>query len=122
MQRGLEWDGRDNRCIDIRQFPVRMVREEMPAAGLAPLSQAPVGPVVLPDVGISLGNLHLVWRPQGERIDRPGRPFPAGTAVAVAHRSRFTGYRKFNRTAKTLSLVGLFIMGLSPSSRRAAGR
>lgn len=46
-----------------------MIRKEMAAADLAPLSEASLGLVADPDVVSSLGHLHLVGRPEREGID-----------------------------------------------------
>ncbi len=109
MEGGLERHGRDYGGIDIGQLPEAMIREEMPAAGLAPLSQTPVSSMIDADIFFSLGDFQFIGRPQRERIDRSSRPFPARTTMAVANCRRFTSYRKLNGTTETLSLMVLFI-------------
>ena len=71
MEGRFELHGRNDGGIDIGQFPARMIGEEMPAAGLAPLSQAPAGPVVDPDIGRSLDDFDGIGRPE-RKGDHPG--------------------------------------------------
>jgi len=96
----------NDRGIDIDEIPDRMIGEKMPAAILAPLPEAPVGPMICADAIDTFSDLHAVRCPQREGVDGSGGPLPAGTAVAITHGHRLTGYLKFNRAAEALSIAG----------------
>jgi hypothetical protein len=63
MHARLELYRRNDGGIDIDQVPGRMIGEEMPAARLAPLSEASVGPVMDLDIGRPLGDLYGIGGP-----------------------------------------------------------
>ena len=81
---GSERERRDRRGVHVDQAPLRVARQHVAAAGLAPLAIAPVVLVVLADPVGSLRDLDCLVLPERERVDGPGRPASAGNAVAEA--------------------------------------
>jgi hypothetical protein len=78
----------------------------MAAAFRAELAKAHLG---LVEGGKMLGahrDLDRIRLPQAERIHRPARPGPAGTAMAIPHRLRRPGDLDLDRAAEAASLVG----------------
>src|SRR5882672_7468064 len=62
--------------------------------------------------------------PERESIDRPGRPRPAGLAMAIAHRRGLAGHGELDRTAEAAALVHLVVHVFSfraASMRRPGG-
>jgi hypothetical protein len=86
-----------------------MLAENVAAACLAPFAMTVRRFVVTPNVFCPLGDLHRLWFPQGEGIDRPCRPVPARLAMAVTHGFRLTVHGEPDCTAKTAAFVSFSI-------------
>src|SRR5204863_3633021 len=82
--------------------PLRVPRQQMAAAGLAPLPVAPLVLVVLADLVFSLGHLDRFGLPERECVDRARGPAPARGTVAVAGALRIP--RDFNRDGAAVAL------------------
>src|SRR5687768_2344848 len=113
---------RDRRRVDVDQAPLRVPRQQMAAADLAPLPIAPLVLVVLADLVLSLGHLDGLGLPESECVDGAGGPAPARGAVAVAGALRIP--RDFNRddAAVALPFEGLFILAHEFSLRSRSRR
>src|SRR5439155_17302394 len=61
---GCKRKSRDRRRVDVDQAPLRMPRQQMAAADLAPLPVAPLVLVVLADLVFSLGHLDRLGLPE----------------------------------------------------------
>src|SRR5437867_3129985 len=110
VYRGRERKRWDRRCVDIDQIPLRVPRQQMAAAELAPLAIAPLGLVVLADLLFSLGDLDRLGLPQRECVDRARRPAPAVGAVAVARAQRIARDLDRDSTAEALPCEGRFLL------------
>src|SRR6266487_3649113 len=101
---------RDRRRVDVDQTPLRVPRQKMAAADLAPLPVAPLVLVVLADLVFSLGHLDRLGLPERECVDRGGRPAPAGGAMAVASALRIACDDNRDGAAEALPFEGLFVL------------
>src|SRR5262245_7099184 len=95
-----------------------MSRQQMAAAGLAPLAIAPLGLVVLADLVFPLGHRDGLGFPERERVDRTGGPAPTGGAMAIAGGHRIAADLDGHSTAQALPFEGLLnLTHQSPSAR-----
>src|SRR5687768_6272481 len=100
-----------------------MLRQQVPAAGLAPLANAARRLAVAADVLGAGGDLHGAGAPQRKGIDGAGRPMAARLAMAIAHRHGLAGDDERNGAAKAAAFVGLLHMSpisANPGFGRAA--
>src|SRR3954447_24416989 len=107
--------------VDVDQTPLRVPRQQMAAADLAPLPVAPLVRVVLADLVFSLGHLDRLGLPERECVDRAGGPAPAGLAMAVAGFLRIPRDFDPDRAAVALPFEGLFILAHAFSLRSGPG-
>src|SRR5438552_9316642 len=123
MHAGLVRKVRDHRRVHVDQRPLRMVGEEMPAAGLAPLALAVRRLGERSDLVRAARDAQGVGLPEREGIHRAGRPLAARLAMAVAHGRRLAAHRELHGTAEAAAVVGLvFCHGLIPSLWAASMR
>src|SRR3954470_7214320 len=99
MQLGRERKRGDRRCIDVDQAPLRVTREQMTSADLAPLAVGRLVHVELTDLVLTLDHLDRLRRPQSECIDGAGGPAPARNAVVVAGSRRIACDNDLDGTA-----------------------
>src|SRR5262249_48341207 len=97
----------NRRGVHVDDAPQRVVGVEMAAAGLARLAMARRVLAVGEDPVGALRYLHALGLPQGESVDRRGRPGPAGIAMAVAHRDGLASDFEMDRAAEAASLEGV---------------
>src|SRR5262245_26376634 len=101
---------RNRSGIDIDEIPARMQREQVAPAGLAPAAMAVVRLAEGADLLRSVGNLHCIRLPEGEGVDRAGRPAPARPAVAIPHRGRLAADGEPNGAAEAAPFVDLVVV------------
>ena len=101
---------RDRRRVHVDQTPLRVARQQMAAADLAPLPVTPLVLVVLADLVFSLGHLDRLGLPERECVDRAGGPAPTGGAMAVPSALRIAGDDNRDSAAEALPVEGLFIL------------
>src|ERR1700722_8026422 len=85
-----------------------MLRKDVAAACLAPLSIALRGFTEGPNIVFSPGNSHIFRLPQGEGINGSRRPMAAGIAMAIAHADRLPGHGELDRPTETTSIVAFW--------------
>src|SRR4030095_14562711 len=119
---GFIWKFRDRRRVDVNQTPLRVPRQEMAAAGLAPLPIALLVRVVLADLVFSLGHLDRLGLPERECVDGAGGPAPTGSAMAVASALRIARDDNRDSAAEALPLESLFILAHEFSLRSRSRR
>src|SRR6185295_11650537 len=117
VQCGCERKRRDRRRVDADQVPLRVPRQHMAAADLAPLPIGALVLVVLPEFVVSLGHLHRLGLPERECVDRAGGPAPAGVAMAVASAHRIACDDNRDSATEALPFRGFSILAheFSPS-------
>src|ERR1700722_1233532 len=86
-----------------------MLRKDVAAACLAPLSIALRGFTEGPNIVFSPGNSHIFRLPQGEGINGSRRPMAAGIAMTIAHADRLPGHGELDRPTETTSIVAFWI-------------
>src|SRR3954452_18905533 len=118
----LERKIRDRRRVDVDQRPLRVPRQHMAPAYLAPLPIAPLVLVVLADLVFSLRQLDRIGAPERECVDGARRPAPAGGAMAVAGALWIARHLNRDCAAEALSLVDRLIRGHDFSLRARPGR
>src|SRR6266542_544276 len=113
---------RDRRRVDVDQTPLRVPRQQMAAADLAPLPIALLVLVVLVDLVFSLGHLDRLGLPERECVDRAGGPAPTGGAMAVASTLRIARNDNRDSAAEALAFEALFILAHEFSLRSRSRR
>lgn len=110
------------RGIDIGEIPVRMLREKMAAAGLAPLAKAPGCLLVGSNLAGAFRDSYGVGLPQCKGVDGSRGPVTTGFTVAIAHRLRFAGYRDLYSSAEAVTPKNVGLVHVSPQATIAATR
>src|SRR5258706_14245310 len=105
VQARLEVEARDRGRVDVDHAPQRMLREDMAAAGIAPLARDLVRLAERADLVLALGYAHCFGLPQRECVDGAGRPATARLAMAITHRGGLAFHRELHRSAEATSLV-----------------
>ncbi|CCD91473.1 hypothetical protein BRAO375_1550024 [Bradyrhizobium sp. ORS 375] len=105
MHAGRERQRRDRRGIDVDHAERRMVGHQVPAAFGAVFAVAHVGLVIGADRLRALRHAHVGGLPQGEGVNRAGRPRAAGRAMAIAHRLRLAIGLELDRAAEAFALI-----------------
>src|ERR1700733_1767352 len=85
-----------------------MLREDVAAAGLAPLAIALRRLTARSNIFFTPRNLHAFRLPQGEGVYRCSRPVTAGIAMAITHTCGLAGHRELDSPTETTSIVGLW--------------
>src|SRR5882757_3736248 len=105
---GFELQAWKHGSVNIHKTHGRVVRKQVAAALLAPLSKADGRLVVRADVGSAPGYLQCLRVPQSEGVHRPRGPVPARFTVAITHAGGFAGHFKLHFSTKAAALVDLF--------------
>src|SRR5215208_7216912 len=107
---GGKWKFRDGRRVDVDQTPLRVPRQQMASAELAPLPIGPLVLVVLADLVFSMGHLDRLGLPERECVDRAGGPAPTGGAMAIAGSLGIARGDDLDGAAEALPFESLFIL------------
>ncbi len=105
MNSRFELDAREDRGVDVNQLETRMARHQVATALGAPFPVAVLCFVEFNNVLLAHNDLDLLRLPEGERVDRPGRPMTTAVAVTISHAGGLAGDFDFNGAAKALTLV-----------------
>lgn len=106
MHHRVEGQVRDRRGEDIHHVQGRVAGHQVAAAEAAVLPLAHRGLGIGRHVLAALGHQYGFGRPEAEGVDRPARPGPAGTAVAVAHRIGCAGDGDLDGAAEAGAGIG----------------
>ena len=85
-----------------------MLRKDVAAARLAPLTIALRRLGKGANIVFSPGNFHIFRLPQGEGINGSRRPMAARIAMTIAHADRCTGHGELDRPTETTSIVAFW--------------
>src|SRR4051812_31185575 len=106
MESRSKWEIGDCGDIDVDETAMRVMSHNVPGTNAAKLAVALVRLSEAGEMLAATGNFDLVFVPERERVNRPGRPRATGTTMAVAHDEGGTGDLYSDRAAETGPFVG----------------